>query len=201
MERDRDGDEDRRGFEDKYKDWSWGRLQRALGKLKNSGQVVMGTPLCDEIRFLAHRLRKEIATRPSKLKPISDKSFGLEFWPACRRLFEGVTGLVPTFSLKDCFGYFSGVLSLDSLSSLNLFPIPDWFITIPPPSVQFDMSPPTYGEIAAIINRARSGSSASPLDQISAITLKKCPILRTILHNIIVNCWSSQYTPNPWRVG
>ena len=66
---------------------------------------------------------------------------------------------------------------------------------------QFDLSPPTYADIAATINKARSGSSACPLDQISVIALKRYPILRTILHNIISNYWRSQYSPKSWRVG
>src|SRR6266516_3360193 len=60
---------------------------------------------------------------------------------------------------------------------------------------------PSYAEIASIVKKARAGSSACPLDQLSVLTLKKCPILRTILHNIIANCWQSQYTPKVWRVG
>src|SRR6267154_5821079 len=40
------------------------------------------------------------------------------------------------------------------------------------PSTPFDQSPPSYAEIASIIKKARAGSSACPLDQISVITLK-----------------------------
>src|SRR6267154_5374036 len=127
--------------------------------------------------------------------------FGTGFWPACRKLFADVVGASPTFSILECGEYFSRVLAKpDSLRSC-LFLILHWFVPLPAPATPFDQSPPSYAEIAAIIKKARASSSACPLDQISVIALKKCPILRTILHNIISNCWQSQYTSKAWRVG
>ena len=41
----------------------------------------------------------------------------------------------------------------------------------------------------------KSSSSACPFDQISVLTLKNCPILRTALHRIIEHCWKTKSVP------
>jgi len=107
----------------------------------------------------------------------------------------------PEFTISKCGDYFTRILSISDSVRDCLIRLPSWFVPLPLPSIPFDSSPPSYAEIAAIIKKARAGSSACPLDQISVITLKKCPILRTILHNIIAGCWQYQYTPKAWRVG
>jgi len=185
----------------KYLGWTRSRIRRQLDKLKRRPSIIQGSPLCDEIIFLSHRLRSEINNRPQPTTSLTDKDFGSGFWTACKKLFACVTSAVPTFSIRECGDYFAKVLAPPLSLGDCLFKIPQWFVPLPPPVIPFDQSAPTYAEIASIIKKARAGSSASPLDQISVITLKKCPILRTILHNIIANCWQSQYTPKAWRVG
>ncbi len=142
-----------------------------------------------------------MSNRPLPATSLADKDFGTNFWPSCKKLFASVAGAIPKFNIMECEEYFSKILALPDSLGRCLFHIPQWFVSMPPPVTPLDQSPPTYAEIATIIKKARAGSSASPLDQISVITLKKCPILRTILHNIIANCWHSQYTPKAWRVG
>src|SRR5437867_9330106 len=116
-------------------------------------------------------------------------------------MFVDFTEASPAFYISACGEYFLRVLGLPASLRSCLFHIPQWFPVLPAPVIPFDLTPPSYAEVAAVIKKARAGSSACPLDQISVITLKRCPILRTILHNIIVNCWQSQYTPKAWRQG
>src|SRR6266516_1200907 len=188
-------------FDIKYQNWSRSRIRRELSKLKSRGPVIGGSSLCDEIQYLSHRLRLLMASRPQAARPVTDIDFQTGFWPTCQKIFLDVAGALPTFSITECGAYFLKVLSIpDSLRSC-IFQTPSWFVSLPPLTIPFDLSAPTYAEIASIIKKARAGSSACPLDQISVISLKKCPILRTILHNIIANCWQSQYTPKAWRVG
>ena len=47
----------------------------------------------------------------------------------------------------------------------------------------------TYQEITKVINFMRSGASPNPIDQISVIILKSCPITRTMLTKTIAYCW------------
>ena len=44
-----------------------------------------------------------------------------------------------------------------------------------------------------------SSASPSPIDQISIITLKNCPITRTMLTKIIGYCWEHHYFPTKWK--
>src|SRR6267154_1441044 len=185
----------------KYQGFSRSKVRRELSKLKRRGPIIQGSPLCDEILYLSHRLRSDITNRPQTSKSVTDRDFGIGFWPACKKNFADVVGATPTFTILKCGEYFSRVLAIPGSIGSCLFKIPNWFISLPAPATPFDQSPPSYAEIASIIKKARAGSSACPLDQISVITLKKCPILRSILHNIIAGCWQSQYTPKAWRVG
>ena len=188
-------------YETKYQGWSTSKIRRMLFKLKHKGPAVQGSPLCDEILFLSHRLRSGIKSKAQANKPVTDRDFREGFWPSCRKLFTDVVGASPAFTISECGEYFSKVLSIPGSLSSCLFKIPNWFVSLPNPETPFNQAPPSYAEIASIIKKARASASACPLDQISVITLKKCPILRTILHNLIVNCWQSQYTPKAWRVG
>ena len=38
-------------------------------------------------------------------------------------------------------------------------------------------------------------------DHVSVIALKRCPILRSTLHHIIVYCWTKKIIPVTWRKG
>ena len=47
------------------------------------------------------------------------------------------------------------------------------------PMKDFDIKPPTYNEINKIIMKMNSSGSSCPIDQVSRLMLKKCPLLRT----------------------
>ena len=55
----------------------------------------------------------------------------------------------------------------------------------------FNTTPPSYQEISKVI----------PFDHVSVIALKRCPILRSALHRIIVYCWTKKVIPVTWRKG
>jgi hypothetical protein len=133
---------------------------------------VKDSSLCDEILYLSHRLRLEIKNRPQPHKPVSDRDFGVGFWPACRKLFADVAGATPSFSISECADYFSRVLSLSGSLGSYLFPIPYWFVSLPAPTIPFDQSVPSYAEIASIIRKARGGASACPWTKLSLLRSK-----------------------------
>ena len=78
------------------------------------------------------------------------------------------------------------------------FPI-NWIPKWNPPDFQYDDSPPTYKEVTSCVKKARSSASASPIDQLSVLILKKCPMARTILHRILVECWTQKKIPKCWK--
>ena len=55
----------------------------------------------------------------------------------------------------------------------------------------FNTTPPSYQEISKVI----------PFDHVSVIALKRCPILRSAFHRIIVYCWTKKVIPVTWRKG
>ena len=79
--------------------------------------------------------------------------------------------------------------------------MPSWIPSRPPPAATPISSPPTYQSVARAINKCKASSSACPLDQLSVIILKNCPILRTLLHRIIYQCWSKRDIPGIWKRG
>jgi len=87
------------------------------------------------------------------------------------------------------------------IHKLKYFNIPKWFTSLAPPSAAVNNACPTYSEVAAAVRRCRPGASACPMDQISIIIFKHCPILRTLLHHIISECWRLHAVPQCWRRG
>ena len=67
------------------------------------------------------------------------------------------------------------------------------------PTSLFDLFPPTYREISKIIHKMKSSGSACPFDYVSGIALKRCPILRSAFHCIIVYCWQNSIIPETWK--
>jgi len=100
-------------------------------------------------------------------------------------------------TISTCSTYFCRVLSVFRAHSFRV--IPHWIAPLPPPSIDFDDSPPTYKEVATAVNRCRRSSSACPLDQISIIILQKCAFLRSLLHAIIMECWKQRHIPSCWK--
>ena len=49
--------------------------------------------------------------------------------------------------------------------------------------------------------KMKSSGSPCPLDQISVIVLKRCPILRTYVWKIMEFCWKNKYFPTVWKNG
>ena len=93
----------------------------------------------------------------------------LELAFACHKFFADVAGATTSFTITECACYFSGVLSLPDALGKFLFPIPDWFASLPAPSVSFDQSAPSYAEIASIINKARGALQPVPLTKSASL--------------------------------
>ena len=70
-----------------------------------------------------------------------------------------------------------------------------------PPSVEFDLSPIQYVEIAKAVKHMKSSASPYSFDHISILVFKNCPILRTYLHRIINKCWLERSILGVWKNG
>ena len=69
------------------------------------------------------------------------------------------------------------------------------------PTAEFHMQTPTYTEVTKVIINMRSSAPPFPLNQISVIACKKCPILRSRLKNILQTAWTAKTFPDVWKSG
>ena len=193
--------DDQNGFKTRYDDQSVKSLKRSLRLLKQS---TTGND-CSELRYVSALIRKKLSTITSNLTdPLSlnvnlDKELKTKFWPTCRKVFDCALKCAPTFNINNCYTYFLSTLSQSN--NLQSFNIPEWMPRLPVPTHSNCIPPPTYKQVASAINRCRPGSSACPLDQLSILILKNCPILRTLLHRYIRECWLLRRIPGCWKRG
>src|SRR6218665_248944 len=167
-------------------------LKKTLKQLKHSHADV------DEIRYVSRLIRKRLA-QPDSDHDIGDleNQFKMVFWQTCKNIFNRATKSVPTFDIAICEAYFQKVLS--NLNLGNRFAIPSWIPKLQLPTMPCQDNPPLYREVANAVNKCKSKASACPLDQLSIIILKRCPILRSLLHIIIAECWRQRYIPMCWK--
>lgn len=128
-----------------------------------------------------------------------NKQLFRKFWKTCEKLFKPAENILPKFTVEIGVKYFNSVLS--KLRKQNFSTLPDWILKLPAPIFPFDISPPIYREISRAISKAKSRSSSCPFDQVNYIMLKRCPILRTVLQKIIVECWRTSSIPGCWKRG
>ena len=82
---------------------------------------------------------------------------------------------------------------------MNKFNIPAWIPQYDIPKKSFNLQPPSYRDITKIISKMKDGAAAYLLDQVSVLTLKKCPYLRTHMMRLIQKLWKGQNIPCIWK--
>ena len=126
-----------------------------------------------------------------------DKHINKSFWGYVKNLMYTKELVLPSFSMSDCVSYFMKTLLL--VNPNKLFIIPNWIPKLSTPEVPFDLEPPTYDKVTNVIRKMKASGSPCPLDQLSIICFKRCPILRTYLTEIIQQVWSSGTIPTEWK--
>ena len=81
----------------------------------------------------------------------------------------------------------------------KIFKIPSWIPQFSEPTVAFNQTAPSYGKISKIINRMKSSGCPCPIDQISIISFKRCPYLRTYITLLISEILKKKQIPDSWR--
>ncbi len=105
--------------------------------------------------------------------------------------------MLPSFTMSECLTYFRKTLA--AIHPTKLFQIPSWIPKLCNPQSQFDLDPPTYQQITAVIRKMKASGSPCPLDQLSIICFKRCPYLRTYLTELIRAVWLSGVIPIEWK--
>ena len=102
----------------------------------------------------------------------------------------------PQFDKDACYQFFKNCFSR---SKINRFNIPAWMPQYDNPKKSFNLQPPSYRDISKIISKIKAGAPACSLDQVSVLTLKKCPYLRTYLTCLIQKLWKGQNIQSVWK--
>ena len=184
---------DQSQLDNKYKNHTTRELKKDLKHLKENN-----APLC-ETKYVSHLLRPKIKTSHSITSASlnHDSLISKNFWGYVKRVLQKRSSLIPTFTLQHCTQYFRKMLS-DTLPDKQ-FHIPSWISQFEPPTLRFNLQPPSYQKVTAVVRRMKSSLSPSPLDLISNICFKRCPYLRSLLTEIISIIWKKGPIPSTWK--
>ena len=179
---------------EKYGDYSRKRLKKILRSIKEKDDV----SFLPEIKFISKLLRAKYSKTTYRLKNCVDhnEKISQNLWRYCQDVFEPNDKVEPKFTEHQCYEYFTNALKKTSHKCVSF---PSWMKILGSPTKEFDLTSPSYKEITKIVRKMKSGASACPLDQISILTLKNCPYLRTAVHRIICYCWDNQMVPKVWK--
>ena len=126
-----------------------------------------------------------------------DENIKKNFWGFVKSTFKQGTSLLPSFDVTTCTNVFARTFS--SINPFKSFEIPSWIPPLPAPTVQCDLSPPSYKQITKVVRRIKASGSPCPLDQISIIPFKRCPYLRSYLTEVFRIVWLTGEIPNIWK--
>ena len=115
----------------------------------------------------------------------------------CLRELDKSDEAEPNFNEASCFEYFKSVFS--ERAKHRLFNFPSWLKPFVDPEIDFNLECPSYSEVTKVIRKMKSRGSPCPLDQISIIPFKRCPILRTQLWRLVCKCWQETQIPSIWK--
>ena len=180
-------------FTVKYKQFSNGQLKSALKKLKSRN-----APL-NEIQYVSKLLRYKLSNNEKLYTETIDHDIEINkhFWGYCKRFLEKPQRILPSFNAATCFTFFRKSFWCRNMS--KIFKIPSWIPQFSEPTVPFNQLAPSYGKISKIINRMKSSGCPCPIDQISIITFKRCPYLRTYITLLISEILEKKRIPDIWR--
>ena len=170
---------------DKYKNHSIKDLKKALKLLKLSNSDLA------EIKYVSRLVRNKLKSNTTNDNMHNstnesfnhDKHFERNFWGYVKKVINCSESILPAFNMDDCLKYFKTVLT--KVNPNKIFQIPSWIPMLHDPIIEFDLEPPTYRQITNIIRKMKTSGSPCPLDQISIISFKRCPYLRTYLTELI----------------
>ena len=184
------------GFSVKYASYPKNRLKKVLKTLKNDEKSDISG-----VTYVSRLLRSKLSKGEKSYQPNLDHSYKIRknFWSYCKEILESEPAVQPSFDQSTCFSYFKD--SLACKNKTHNFELPSWIVSMEPPSVEFDLSPIQYVEIAKSVKHMKSSASPCPFDHISILVFKNCPILRTYLHRIINKCWLDRSISGVWKNG
>ena len=153
----------------------------------------------EEIKHVSRILRKKFRKKKGQWKLRLPIRLLQKFLEILRKSFRAERRVKPLFTENDCEKYFKNILS--EKNRRKRFTYTSWMKTFKDPITNFNLEPPTYTEITKIISKMKSSTSPCPVDPVSVIAFKKCPILRSHLTKIIQSAWKIRTFPEAWKSG
>ena len=147
-------------------------LKKSLKVLKHSANADIA-----EIKYVSCLLHDKLRNNTSQVNidPMNhDYSISKNFWGYVKKIFNIKVEMLPSFSMDECFDYFTRTLL--SLNPNRVFNLPSWIPTLPDPVIPFNLEPPTYQQISNVIRKMKASGSPCPLDQLSIICFKKMSV-------------------------
>ena len=179
-------------FKQKYYNLSKNSLKKHLKTLKSH------TPKrIDEIKYVSRLLRHKLNKNTTNEDFDHNQRLKQNFWKYCNNQLDKEETTEPTFNENQCYDYFHRVCS--ETEPEREFNIPSWLNTLKHPTAPFNIDTPSYQEVNKIISKMKTSGSPCPFDHISALMLKKCPILRTQLWKMCSYCWTNKTFPSEWK--
>ena len=173
-----------------YNSMSKSKLKKCLRELKfRNGNL-------EEIKYISRLLRKRMCLNRFTQRDC-EQELNANFWKFCSNELDKSDEAEPNFNEASCFDYFKSVFS--ERAKHRLFNIPSWLKPFVDPEIDFNLECPSYSEVTKIIRKMKSRGSPCPLDQISIIPFKRCPILRTQLWRLLCKCWQEKQIPSIWK--
>ena len=180
-----------------YRTLSKNKLKKCLRNLKVNSS---GDPQClAEIKYVSRLLREKLKSTGKSYDFEHNEKIKNNYWGYCKYVFEQNESVQPDFDEDACYRYFSNILH--EKSPPRSFVFHSWMKTLDEPTKAFNLAPPSYKEVQKIIFRMKSSGSPCPIDHISVLVLKNCPILRTVLWRVCSYCWEHKYFPAEWKDG
>ena len=184
-------------FESKYKSHSAKDLKKSIKEIKVRKWRPKGNQICCKKAAIPSYNKSTESQHADINVPDGidhNKLLNNSFWGYVKIFFKKKSESLPSFDFAQCTIYFTK--SLSAVFPNKTFNIPSWIPKFNAPTSPFNLDPPTYNEITNVIRKMKPSGSPCPLDQISVISLKRCPYLRTYLTEIIQTSWSSGAVPS-----
>ena len=143
---------------DSFPDRSNSILQKycniSIKDLKLLKQLRLNKGDIEEIRLVSKYLRKKLNKKTDNTTFSSqaidqDKYFDRNYWKCVKKVLNKTAAIPPSFNKVVCFAFFSR--SFSTLKPNTCFGIPSWIPKFANPRVPFNLTPPTYHQIANII--------------------------------------------------
>ena len=118
-------------------------------------------------------------------------------WHYSKKCIEIPSHILPESDKQKCNKYFEK--SPAAVNPTKLFATSDWTPRFNDPSVELDLSPPTYNKIWKIVKRMKASGSPCLLDQIPIICFNRSSILRSFVLEICKEVLRRKSIPKLWQ--